>query len=266
MDVAGRVVIVTGGANGIGKALCERFHRAGARKVIVADLEEDNAVVVAHAVDGEAFGVNVRDEAAIRAMVEAVETRYGEVDLFCSNAGIIALDGEPWWACSAPDATWEAMWEIHVMSHVYAARACLPGMLRRGEGYFLSTASAAGLLSQIGDAAYSTTKHAAIGFAESLAITHGDDGIRVSVLCPQAVATRMVGDVSERAGAAAGVDGVISPEQVAESVIEGLAAERFLILPHPEVEQYRQNKAANYDRWLGGMRKMRRNLGFETGR
>lgn len=266
MDLAGKVVIVTGGANGIGKALCERFHRAGARKLIVADLEEDNAGVVADALDGEAFGVDVRDEAAIKAMVEVVESRHGQVDLFCSNAGIIALDGEPWWACSAPNATWEAMWEIHVMSHVYAARACLPGMLRRGEGYFLNTASAAGLLSQIGDAAYSTTKHAAVGFAESLAITHGDDGIRVSVLCPQAVATRMVGDVSEGAGAAAGVDGVISPEQVAESVIEGLAAESFLILPHPEVEQYRQNKAANYDRWLGGMRKMRRKLGFETGR
>jgi NAD(P)-dependent dehydrogenase (short-subunit alcohol dehydrogenase family) len=266
MDVAGKVVIVTGGANGIGKALCERFHRAGARKVIVADLEEDNARAVADALDGEAFGVNVRDEAAITAMVEAVESRYGQIDLFCSNAGIIALDGEPWWATSAPNGTWEAMWDIHVMSHVYAARACLPGMLERGEGYFLNTASAAGLLSQIGDAAYSTTKHAAIGFAESLAITHGDDGIRVSVLCPQAVATRMVGDVSEGAGAAAGVDGVITPEQVADSVIEGLAAESFLILPHPEVEQYRQNKAANYDRWLGGMRKMRRNLGFRTGR
>ena len=255
MDLAGKVVIVTGGANGIGKALCERFHRAGARKVIVADLEEDNAGVVADALDGEAFGVDVRDEAAIKAMVEVVESRHGQVDLFCSNAGIIALDGEPWWACSAPNATWEAMWEIHVMSHVYAARACLPGMLRRGEGYFLNTASAAGLLSQIGDAAYSTTKHAAVGFAESLAITHGDDGIKVSMICPQAVQTRMIGSF----------DGG-SPEQVAESVIEGLAAESFLILPHPEVEQYRQNKAANYDRWLGGMRKMRRNLGFETGR
>jgi NAD(P)-dependent dehydrogenase (short-subunit alcohol dehydrogenase family) len=266
MDVAGKIVIVTGGANGIGKSLCERFHRAGARKVIVADLEEDNARAVASALDGEAYGVDVRDEAAIKAMVEAVESRHGQVDLFCSNAGIIALDGEPWWATSAPNATWEAMWDIHVMSHVYAARACLPGMLERGEGYFLNTASAAGLLSQIGDAAYSTTKHAAIGFAESLAITHGDDGIRVSVLCPQAVATRMVGDVSEGAGAAAGIDGVITPEQVADSVIEGLAAERFLILPHPEVERYRQNKAADYDRWLGGMRKMRRNLGFRAGR
>lgn len=266
MEVAGKVVIVTGGANGIGRALCERFHRAGARKVVVADLEEDNARAVAAAVDGDAFGVNVRDEAAINAMVEAVESRHGQVDLFCSNAGIIALDGEPWWATSAPNATWAAMWEIHVMAHVYAARACLPAMLERGEGYFLNTASAAGLLNQIGDAAYSTTKHAAIGFAESLAITHGDDGIKVSVLCPQAVATRMAANTSEGAGAAAGVDGVITPEQVADAVIEGLAAETFLILPHPQVEQYRQNKAASYDRWLGGMRKLRRSLGFRTGR
>ena len=266
MDVAGKVIVVTGGANGIGKALCERFHQAGARKLIVADLEEENATRVADALDGDAFGVNVRDEAAIKDMVETVEARYGQIDLFCSNAGIIAMDGEPWWATSAPNESWQAMWDIHVMSHVYAARACLPAMIERGEGYFLNTASAAGLLSQIGDAAYSTTKHAAIGFAESLAITHGDDGIKVSVLCPQAVATRMVSDVSEGAGAAAGGDGVITPEQVAETVVQGLAAENFLILPHPQVEQYRQNKAANYDRWINGMRKLRRSLGFVSGR
>jgi NAD(P)-dependent dehydrogenase (short-subunit alcohol dehydrogenase family) len=191
-------------------------------------------------------------------MCREVEARYGRIDLCCSNAGIIALDGEPWWATSAPNETWQAMWEIHVMAHVYAARACLPGMLQRGEGYFLNTASAAGLLNQVGDAAYSTTKHAAIGFAESLAITHGDDGIRVSVLCPQAVATRMIQASENGDGGTAGVDGVLTPEQVAEAAIQGLAAERFLILPHPSVEQYRQNKAADYDRWLGGMRKLRR--------
>lgn len=261
MQVAGKVVIVTGGANGIGKALCERFHAEGARKVIVADLEEANATLVADTVDGDAFGINVRNEGQIQAMVTEVESRYGQVDLFCSNAGIIALDGEPWWATSAPNATWQAMWEIHVMSHIYAARACLPGMLERGEGYFLNTASAAGLLSQVGDAAYSTTKHAAVGFAESLAITHGDDGIKVSALCPQAVATRMIGAAADATGGTAGVDGVLSPADVAEAVVQGIAAEQFLILPHKEVEVYRKRKSDDYDRWLGGMRKLRARFG-----
>ena len=258
MQVTGKVVVVTGGANGIGRALCERFHQEGARKVIVADLEEANARLVADGIEGDAFGVDVRDEAQIKAMVDEVVSRYGQVDLFCSNAGIIALDGEPWWATSAPNETWQAMWDIHVMAHVYAARACLPGMLERGEGYFLNTVSAAGLLSQVGDAAYSTTKHAAIGFAESLAITHGDDGIKVSALCPQAVATRMVGDTD---GGTAGVDGVLTAAQVADEVVQGLAAEKFLILPHEQVAQYRQRKADDYDRWLGGMRKLRRHIG-----
>ncbi len=259
MQVRGRVVVVTGGGNGIGKALCERFHREGAEKVIVADLDPASAEAVAEAVDGDAYAVNVRDEEAIRAMVDEVVTRYGRVDLFCSNAGIIAGDGEPWWVTSAPNSTWQAMWEIHVMAHVYAARACLPGMLERGEGFFLNTVSAAGLLNQVGDAAYSTTKHAAIGFAEALAITHGDDGIKVATLCPQAVATQMIGTVEE--GGTAGVDGILTPEQVADAVIEGLAAERFLILPHPQVADYRALKAADYDRWLGGMRKLRRRFG-----
>ena len=258
MDVAGKVVVVTGGGNGIGKGLCERFHREGAATVVVADLELDSAQAVADAIGGEAFGVDVRDESQIAAMVADVEGRHGRIDLFCSNAGIIALDGEQGWATSAPNSVWEAMWDIHVMSHVYAARACLPGMLERGEGYFLNTASAAGLLNQIGDAAYSTTKHAAIGFAESLQITHGDDGIKVFVLCPQAVATRMVGASPDGDGGTAGVDGVMPVEQLCEEVVKGLAEENFLILPHKEVETYRQNKASSYDRWLGGMRKLRR--------
>jgi NAD(P)-dependent dehydrogenase (short-subunit alcohol dehydrogenase family) len=261
MQLRDKVVVVTGGANGIGRALCQRFSAEGASKVVVADLEESAAAELASELDGDAFGVDVRDEGQIAAMVAEVERRHGRIDLFCSNAGIIATDGEPWWATSAPNSTWQAMWEIHVMAHVYAARACLPAMLERGEGYFLNTVSAAGLLNQIGDAAYSTTKHAAIGFAEALAITHGDDGIKVSVLCPQAVATRMIGGIGDGDGGTAGVDGVLSPEQVAEEVIQGLASEKFLVLPHKEVEAYRQHKASDYDRWLGGMRKLKRKFG-----
>jgi NAD(P)-dependent dehydrogenase (short-subunit alcohol dehydrogenase family) len=262
VDIADKVIIVTGGGNGIGKALCERFYQDGARKVIVADLEENSAIAVAAAIEGDAYGVDVRNEEQIQAMVAAVEERYGVVDLFCSNAGIIAMDGDPWWATSAPNSTWQAMWDVHVMSHVYAARACLPGMLARGTGYFLNTASAAGLLNQVGDAAYSTTKHAAIGFAESLAITHGDDGIGVSVLCPQAVATRMVGSIGDGKGGTAGVDGILTPEQVSDEVVVGLAEKQFLILPHKEVAQYRQRKAEDYERWLGGMRKLRARFGL----
>lgn len=258
MRLAGKVVVVTGGASGIGKGLCERFHAEGARAVVVADLDEARAREVATAIGGDAFALDVRNESQIVSLVAEVESRHGRIDLFCSNAGILALDGEPWWATSAPNDTWQAMWEIHVMAHVWAARACLPGMLARGEGYFLNTVSAAGLLNQIGDAAYSTTKHAAIGFAEALAITHGDDGIRVSVLCPQAVATPMLGNSD---GGTAGVDGILSVEQVAEEVVQGLDSEQFLILPHKEVVEYRRRKAEDYDRWLGGMRRLRRSIG-----
>jgi NAD(P)-dependent dehydrogenase (short-subunit alcohol dehydrogenase family) len=189
----GKVVAVTGGGNGIGRALCERFAAEGAAHVVVLDLEAGCGAGCGRGMGGSAHAVDVRSEAQIKGAVDAILAARGHIDLFCSNAGIIATDGPPWWASSAPNETWQAMWEIHVMSHVWAARACLPSMIERGEGYFLNTASAAGLLNQIGDAAYSTTKHAAVGFAEALAITHGDDGIRVSCLCPQAVATRMIG-------------------------------------------------------------------------
>ncbi len=262
MDIAGKVCIVTGGARGIGRALAERLHKAGAKFVAVADLNQEAADEAAAAVGGRGFAVDVRSEAQIRAMVEAVETEQGRVDLFCSNAGIIGVDGDPWWACSAPDEQWQSMWEIHVMAHVYAARACLPGMIERGEGYFLNTVSAAGLLNQIGTAPYGVTKHAAIGWAESLAITHGDHGIKVSCLCPQAVDTAMIQGAEN--GGIAGLDGVLSPEDVADKAIEGIASEQFLILPHPQVEEYRQAKAANYERWLGGMRKLRRMFGTPT--
>ena len=256
MKIAGKVCVVTGGASGIGKALASRFVAEGAKAVVIADLNGDAVSAVASEIGAQSFAVDVRDESAIVSMVSAVESEHGQIDLFCSNAGIIGVDGDPWWATGADNALWQRMWEIHVMSHVYAARACLPAMIARGEGYFLNTASAAGLLAQIGSAPYSVTKHAAVSFAESLSITHGDDGIKVSCLCPQAVDTAMT--AGTEGGGVAGVDGMLSAEAVAEVVVQGLDAESFLILPHPEVEEYRQNKSRSYDRWLGGMRKLRR--------
>ena len=256
MKIAGKVCVVTGGASGIGKALATRFISEGAKAVVIADLNADTVCAVGAEIGAQAHAFDVRDESAIAALVASVEAEHGHIDLVCSNAGIIGVDGEPWWATGAENALWQRMWEIHVMSHVYAARACLPAMIARGEGYFLNTASAAGLLAQIGSAPYSVTKHAAVSFAESLAITHGDDGIKVSCLCPQAVDTAMT--AGTEGGGVAGVDGMLSAEAVAEAVIQGLDAESFLILPHPEVEEYRQNKARSYERWLGGMRKLRR--------
>ena len=256
MKIAGKVCVVTGGASGIGKALATRFIAEGAKAVVIADLNADTVSAVGAEIGAQTHALDVRDETAIAALVASVEAEHGQIDLFCSNAGIIVVDGEPWWATGADNELWQRMWEIHLMSHVYAARACLPAMIARGEGYLLNTASAAGLLAQIGSAPYSVTKHAAVSFAESLAITHGDDGIKVSCLCPQAVDTAMTAGTD--GGGVAGVDGMLSAEAVAEAVIQGLDVESFLILPHPEVEEYRQNKARSYERWLGGMRKLRR--------
>ncbi len=247
MKLNNKTVIVTGGARGIGRAICQAFAREGAR-VVVADLLEEDAKSVATEIGGLGVSCDVSKESDIQNLVRYAEEAYGPVDLFCSNAGICV--GEPDHSASASNETWQACWDLHVMAHVYAARAILPSMIARGEGYFVQMASAAGLLSQIGDAAYSASKHAAVGFAESLSITHGDDGIKVSVICPQYVATPMLGyDAGE------GIDqypGVISPEQVADTVVQGIDTEQFLILPHPDVEQYIQFKTGNYDRWLGG--------------
>jgi len=255
MDVKDKVVVVTGGADGIGAALCRRFARAAAAVVVVVDRNADGAAAVANEIGGEAVTLDVSDGKAMAAMVADLEARHGRIDLFCSNAGIGDGDPDKQNAASSPDEVWQRAWNINLMGHVHAARAVTPGMAARGGGYLLNTVSAAGLLSQIGGAVYSTTKHAAIGFAESLAITHGDQGIKVSVLCPQGVDTAMLrqgGDNQPQ-----NLDGVLTPDQVAETVIEGLAAERFLILPHPEVLTYMQRKAADYDRWLGGMRRLR---------
>lgn len=252
MKLKDKTAVVTGGARGIGKALALSFAREGAR-VVVTDVLADEAAATAAGIGGLGVGCDVSRESDIQHLVTTTKREYGPIDLFCSNAGICV--GEPDHAASASDDTWQACWDVHVMAHVYAARAVLPSMIGRGDGYFVQMASAAGLLSQIGDAAYSASKHAAVGFAESLSITHGDDGIKVSVICPQYVATPMLGyDAGE------GIDqypGVISPGQVAEAVVNGIDAEQFLILPHPEVEQFIQFKTGNYDRWLGGMRKLR---------
>jgi NAD(P)-dependent dehydrogenase (short-subunit alcohol dehydrogenase family) len=179
----------------------------------------------------------------------------------CSNAGVAFSDAPGWTAASQTDEQWDRAWRVNVMAHVWGVRATLPGMLERGGGYYLHTVSAAGLLNQIGDAVYSTTKHAAVGFAEALAITHGDQGIGVSVICPQAVDTRLyAAQDHDGPTRAASADGVLTPAEVASAVVEGLDQNRFLILPHPTVAKYFRNKANDYGRWLGGMRKFRRSL------
>ena len=250
MKLQDKVVVVTGGATGIGRALCRRFKQEGARGIVVADIDADGAVAVAREVGGLAVKTNVAVEADMVKLVKAATEKYGPVDLFCSNAGIITRGGE-----ETPDADWQRIWEINVMAHVYAARAVLPSMLERGEGYLLQTASAAGLLSQIGSAPYAVTKHAAVGFAEWLSITYGDRGIKVSCLCPQGVRTNMLlGDSGDRQSFLSA--GSVSAEEVAEAVVKGLAAEHFLILPHPEVLEYYRRKGSDYDRWLSGMRRL----------
>jgi NAD(P)-dependent dehydrogenase (short-subunit alcohol dehydrogenase family) len=251
MKVQGKHVVVTGGASGIGRSVARRFAAEGADAVVVADLDETGAKSVAAEFAGLGLGVDVSDEAQVRELVETAEKRQGPIDLFFSNAGIGIPGG-----VEVPDDAWQRIWDVNVMSHIYAARALLPGMLERGEGYLVSTASAAGLLTQIGSAPYAVTKHAAVALAEWLAVTYGDRGIRVSVLCPQAVRTAMT--AGSKNGGVAGVDGMLEPEEVAECVVEALDQERFLILPHPEVEEYMRRKTGDYDRWLRGMRKLQK--------
>jgi NAD(P)-dependent dehydrogenase (short-subunit alcohol dehydrogenase family) len=254
MQVAGKVVVVTGGANGIGRALCEAFHRAGAAKVVVADLDLANAEAVAASIDGAAFKCDVGQEKDIRHLIEETEARFGPIALFCSNAGIGGgFDPLSENAGGTSDEPWARSWAIHVMAHVYAARHLVPKMKARGGGYFLNTISAAGLLSQVGSPAYSTTKHAAVGFAENLAISHRAHGIKVSILCPQGVDTNMLRSIPK--GPQSG-DGDLSPEQVAQDALKGIEQETFVILPHPQVLDYMRKKTENYDRWIGGMAKI----------
>jgi len=254
MKAAGQVVVVTGGAGGIGRALAERFHQDGAKMVVIADLDRAGADAVATEIGGAAVRCDVGNEAEVAALIDETERRFGPIGLFCSNAGIAAgfdLHGEN--VAGASNEDWARSWAVNVMAHVYAARALVPRMKARRGGYFLITVSAAGLLSQIGSATYSTTKHAAVGFAESLAIAHRVDGIRVSILCPQGVDTAMLHALPRGPQS---FDGVLTPEEVAAAASTGLERESFLILPHPEVETYMRRKTDDYDRWIAGMAKL----------
>ena len=248
MDIRNKVAIVTGGASGIGRATAQRFAADGARAVVVADLNFERAQAVAREIKGLAVRCDVSQEADIQALVATTRQQYGQVDVYMSNAGILGRLG----GFELEDPLWDKMWQIHSMAHVWAARAVVPEMVARGEGYFLITASAAGLLSIVESAPYAVTKHAAVAFAEWLRIAYGRRGLRVSCLCPQSVQTDMVtGD-----GGSASHDGIIAPEQVAQDVVNTMRDEKFLVLPHPEVAQYFRNKGQDYERWIGGMQKM----------
>lgn len=252
MDIADKVIIITGGASGIGKALARKFSAEGG-KIVIADINEKRLKIVSNKLNCEGNLCDVTDEKQIQFLIESVNTKLGPVDIFVSNAGTIL--GETSHAASATDCIWNQCWQLHVMSHVYAARSLLPGMIKRKNGCFLQIISAAALLSQIGDSAYSATKQAALGFAESLAISHKMDGIQVSVACPQYVATDMLG-YSESA-LAYRPQTVLTPDEVAESIIIGLKKEHFLILPHQEVYQYMKFKSSKYNKWIDQMSKLR---------
>ena len=270
MDLNHAVALVTGGGHGIGRALCHALATAGAR-VAVADLDEEAARRVAHDLGGLPLAVDVTCEEEVVAAIERTESELGLIDVYVSNAGVAFGDG-PDGAASAPDEHWRTCLDVHLMGPVYAARAMVPRMKVRGGGCFVIVASAAGLLCQIGEAAYTASKHAAVGFAESLAITHGDDGIHVCLVCPQAVATRMTGfdddgqvQDGEQGFGGNDVDGILSADYVADCILAGIEEERFLVLPHPQVATYFQRKADDHDRWISGMRRFRqRLLGVET--
>ncbi|MFA7504985.1 MAG: SDR family oxidoreductase [Burkholderiaceae bacterium] len=250
MDISNRIVVVTGAAGGIGRALAHRFAAAGAKRVVCVDIDGDLAAETAREIGGVSRKVDVSSEDEIRDLIETVEATEGPIDLFCSNAGI-SIRGGP----EVANDAWQRIWDINVMAHVFAARHVVPRMIERGGGYLLNTASAAGLLSQVGSAPYAVTKHAAVGLAEWLALTYGDQGIKVSVLCPQAVRTAMT---KGKEGGVASIDGMMEPEPVAESCLKAIEDETFLVLPHPEVLDYMRRKTENYDRWIGGMRKLNR--------
>lgn len=255
MELKGKVVVVTGAARGIGRALVERFAADDPKALIAADIDGPGAEATAHEVGGDAVHCDMSKEADVERLVKEVERSHGRIDLFCSNAGI-AVGGGP----EASDREWQRIWDVNVMAHVYVARHALPGMLARGDGYLLGTVSAAGLVNHVFAAPYGVTKAAALSLFEWLAIAHADQGIRVSCLCPQGVKTEMLGAELRQLGVDFLSAGAMEPADVAEAVVQGIAAERFLILPHPEIAEFFRRKADNYDRWLRGMRRLRGRL------
>lgn len=253
MDIKGKKIVVTGAASGIGRALARRFQAEGAAQIVLTDVNQNGLDEVAREIGADAKVANMGDEGDVVNFIQYAEERLGQIDLLCNNAGI-SVPGGP--EVSTDD--WQNIWQVNVMAHVWATRAALPAMLARGQGYLLHTASAAGLLSQIGSAPYAVTKHAAVAFAEWLAITYGDQGLKVSALCPQAVRTAMTAGHED---GVASIDGMMEPEVLCDAVIETLNKESFLVLPHPEVATYIQRKAGDYDRWLGGMRRLQTQYG-----
>lgn len=252
MDVQDKTIAITGAAAGIGRALAERFVADGARAVVAADISPD-LPKICEEIGAHPISANVGDEQSIIALIEETEERFGPIDLFVANAGI---GGQPGGA-EVPDEAWQQIWDINVMHHIWSARHMVPRWQERGSGYLLTTASAAGLLSNLGTAPYTVTKHAAVAFAEWLSITHADEGIKVSVLCPQGVRTAMTAS-DDPAVANVVAHGLIEPEDVADAVVAGLAAESFHILPHPEVAEYVVHKATDVESWLGAMRRLQR--------
>ncbi|GGA27972.1 SDR family oxidoreductase [Neptunicoccus cionae] len=253
MELKDKIIVVTGAAGGIGKAMAIRFAAEGAKCVVCADLDGDGAEATAKEIGGVSFKVNVGNEDEIKALIDTTEAEQGPIDLFCSNAGILVAGG-----VEASNDDWQKIWDINVMSHVWAARHLVPLMSKRGGGYLLNTASAAGLLNQVGAAPYGVTKHAAVGLAEWLALTYNDQGIKVSVLCPQAVRSAMTAGHED---GVASLNGMLEPEVVADACVKTINDETFLVLPHPEVLDYMRNKSDNYDKWIGGMRKLNRIYG-----
>jgi NAD(P)-dependent dehydrogenase (short-subunit alcohol dehydrogenase family) len=252
-QLRGAVTVVTGGASGIGRALAERFAIEGARAVVVADLDEAGAKAVADTLGCDVrlgAGLDVTRPDQVGALVDRIEDEIGGIDLWCSNAGIGAgLD-------LGTDEDWERSWRIHVMAHVYAARALMPRMVERGRGHMLVTASAAGLLTEMDTAPYAVTKHGSVAIAEWLAINYGDAGVEFSCLCPQAVRTPLLAGLGAASTTLAAGDPV-EPTEVADAVVAALAEGRFLILPHQEVADYERRRASDRDRWLAGMRRLR---------
>lgn len=253
MELKDKIIVVTGAASGIGRAMCIRYAAEGATAVICVDRDEVGAQETAKQINSIAIKVDVADETQIKSMIDHVEAEVGPIDLFCSNAGISVAGG-----VEVPNDEWQRIWDINVMSHVWAARHLVPMMAARGGGYLLNTSSAAGLLNQVGSAPYGVTKHAAVGLAEWMAMTYGDQGIKVSVLCPQAVRTEMTRGHEDHVAA---IDGMMEPDVVAEACVQTIRDETFLVLPHKEVIGYMKAKTENYDRWIGGMRKLNRKYG-----